>query len=227
MVQNSERFKLPKLHGSSLPLRLILYMTGICLLSLGTVLSARAMLGVNATASFSFVISELSGFPLGNVTMIFLGTYIVIQLFLTVRRDYLRILLQFPFSLLMSEMINLLMKWIPDARDSIIVRVFLVLLSIAVTSVGVVFTVRTNIAPTAPDGLADCAAQRWNKDFGLVKNVMDIFLVVCAVLYSLIAAHRLTGVGIGTVLSALLTGRGVHWFEKISKPFMKWVNYFD
>jgi uncharacterized membrane protein YczE len=54
----------------------------------------------------------------------------------------------------MSEMINLLMKWIPDARDSIIVRVFLVLLSIAVTSVGVVFTVRTNIAPTAPDGLA-------------------------------------------------------------------------
>ena len=53
------------------------------------------------------------------------------------------------------------------------------------------------------------------KDFGRVKLVFDVTLIVIASALSLLFFRRLQGVGIGTVVSALVVGPLVSLFGRI------------
>ena len=52
-----------------------------------------------------------------------------------------------------------------------------------------------------------------------MKVALDVTLVSTAVILSLLFFHRLQGVGIGTVISALLVGRLVNLFNR-RLPFL-------
>jgi len=89
----------------------------------------------------------------------------------------------------------------------------LCIVSLLCTAVGVVFTITANIVPVAPDGLAQVISMKTKLDFGRVKICFDCIVVILL----LVNINTLTGIGIGTILSAILVGKIVMLLNKYFK----------
>jgi len=202
-------------------IRLAVYLIGLVVLALGNICSVISGLGVTATASIGYVLSELTGFSLGTMTIITFVIFVIIQLLVTNRRNYVQILLQLPFSLFFSYMIDFLFLVIRIDAETAVMQWTLMFLGIVFTSIGVVFTVGVQIVPTAPDGVVQTLSERLQMNFGNMKNLFDLTMVVLAVVLGFAFRGCLMGVGIGTVISALLIGRVVKVLEGRIAPFMK------
>ncbi|MCC8138691.1 MAG: DUF6198 family protein [Lachnospiraceae bacterium] len=200
-------------------IRIVLYLLGLVSLAMGNVCSVTSGLGITATSSLGYVLSVISGLTLGTMTIISFVIFIAVQLLLADRREYVKILLQFPFSLFFSYMIDALLGAMTLECESPLMKCAMMLLGIAFTSVGVILTVDVRIVPTAPDGLVRTLSDRFHWNMGNVKNGFDIFLVAAAIILGLCVKGTLTGIGIGTVVAALLTGRVVKLIEKKTQRF--------
>ena len=66
----------------------------------------------------------------------------------------------------------------------------------------------------APDGLAQVISKKAKIDFGKAKIYFDCIVVVLSVSILLVNSKGLDGLGIGTILSALLVGRIVVYINK-------------
>ena len=63
------------------------------------------------------------------------------------------------------------------------------------------------------EGLVGALAQVSRIRFGTVKVAFDVTLVAISLTMSLVFFHRLNGLGLGTVISALIVGRFVNLFN--------------
>lgn len=77
------------------------------------------------------------------------------------------------------------------------------------------------LVPNPADGMVQTIAEFTNKNTGLIKNIVDISCVVTAILIGLIVKHSLLGIGVGTILAALLIGRVIFAYHKISEKLKK------
>ena len=182
------------------------YLAGLILLALGSAVSIRSALGVTATASIGYVISGITGFSMGLVTVFNFILFIVAQLFLVSGRERLRVLLQLPFSLFFSGVLDLFLALLPERELQIGGRWVLLALGVILTAAGVFLTVSPGIVPTAPDGFVRAASARFGWDFGAVKNVLDLVTVALASALGILCLGSLEGIGAGTLVSALLVG---------------------
>jgi uncharacterized membrane protein YczE len=62
--------------------------------------------------------------------------------------------------------------------------------------------------------MASAIARRTGKSLGLSKNILDISSFLLAAALGFVFRGRLMGVGIGTVVTMLLTGRAVALLQK-------------
>ena len=194
-------------------MRLALYLSGLLMLALGSVLSIRSGLGVTASASLGFVLSERTGLSMGTLTVANFALYIVAQLFLARRESYLRILLQLPFSVFFSWMIDVFLAWIRLEPAGAAGRVLCMIAGVLLTSLGVFASVSPHIVPAAPDGIVQTISERFAWKFGNVKNVFDLTIVFLSAGLGWLLLGRVVGIGVGTVVSALVTGRLVRLLE--------------
>lgn len=71
--------------------------------------------------------------------------------------------------------------------------------------------------PVAPDRLAQAISKKANIDFGKAKIYFDCFVVALSIAILILNNKGLDGLGIGTILSALLVGRIVAYINKKMK----------
>ena len=67
--------------------------------------------------------------------------------------------------------------------------------------------------PNPGEGAAGAIGIALKKDFGYGKNVLDLGCVALSIAITLIFSGRISNIGIGTVLSMLVTGRIVKLFS--------------
>ena len=84
----------------------------------------------------------------------------------------------------------------------------LTLLSVGclIQAFGVVLEMKPNVVAMSGEGFVKYASRRFGKDFGRVKVMTDVGLVLLAVVTSLVMAHKIIGVREGTVVAALGVG---------------------
>lgn len=125
----------------------------------------------------------------------------------TTRRDTVEILLQLPFSFLFALFIDLNMALteglVPAGYAA---SLALLLFGCLVQSVGVVLELKPRVAMMSAEAFVKYAAQRYGREFGRVKVVFDITLVLIAVVLGLLFSGRIEGVREGTVIAACITG---------------------
>ena len=73
-------------------------------------------------------------------------------------------------------------------------------------SVGVVLELKPRVAMMSAEAFVKYAAQRYGREFGRVKVVFDITLVLIAVVLGLLFSGRIEGGREGTVIAACITG---------------------
>ena len=214
---------------SNLPRRFLLYLAGLVILALGLTLNTKTTLGVSPIISVSYAISEISHRNLGDVTFVWYSVLVVIQLILLLimkaeKKALGLTVLQLPLSLVFTRFMNLFSAVLPvfatayagSPLGSLVSRILFLLLAIVLTGIGAAMSLDAHLIPNPGDGIVQAIASFTKKSVGLSKNFVDITCVVLAVLLSLLLTRRIIGVGIGTLLAALLTGRVIALYHKLA-----------
>lgn len=203
--------------------RIVIYICGIFLLALGGVLAIKSNLGASPISSLPLSISKVSRISLGTAAAILFTIYVGIQI-LILKKDFKKIqLLQIVFAILFGQIMNFFNIIININIDNFYSRIFICILSFFITAFGVVFTITANIVPVAPDGLAQVISKKARIDFGKSKIYFDSSVVVLSVSILLVNSKGLEGLGIGTILSALLVGRIVAYINKNLKHRIEYI----
>lgn len=219
--------------------RIIFYVAGLLILALGIILNTKSGLGVSPIISVSYSISTILDMNFGNMTFVLYTVFVMIELILhTVRnckedRKEGKILesaagrslplvlgmdiLQLPLSLVFTRFMNLFSAWIPAPTG--LASQFLVLAGgIICTGIGAAMSLNMRIIPNPGDGIVQAISDCIHKPVGFTKNCFDLLNICITISVGLIFAHKLIGVGIGTVVAVLGVGRVIALFNHF---FMK------
>ena len=215
--------------------RIIFYVTGLLILALGIILNTKSGLGVSPIISVSYSISTILDMNFGNITFVLYTVFVMTELILhTVRnRKEGKILesearrslplvlgmdiLQLPLSLVFTRFMNLFSAWIPAPTG--LASQFLVLAGgIICTGIGAAMSLNMRIIPNPGDGIVQAISDCIHKPVGFTKNCFDLLNICITIRVGMIFAHKLIGVGIGTVFAVLGVGRVIALFNHL---FMK------
>ncbi len=195
--------------------RIIIYLAGLAVLSFGVVLNTKTGYGVAPVNCVPYSISEITGRSLGFITALIYLIFVAAQIFIMGKRFTPLVFLQVPLSILFGYYTNLFNKSIQVGELKTPFRIFLLVAAIFFTSLGVVITIRMKIVPNAPDALIAQIAESTNKNFGFIKNLFDISCVVLTLMICFIAGRGIIGIGAGTLVAVVLTGRTIHAINKV------------
>lgn len=188
--------------------KIIVCLLGMFILALGIAVSTRTGLGISPLNSLSFVIGEIFGFPMGNVTMVLYCVYVLIEMFIK-GKDFKAVdLVQIPVAIIFGTFVNFTKSYLTFLiPENYAVKILLTLLSAFLIALGTTIYVSANFVSQAPEGLILAIVQKYHLKFANVKNGMDITIVLLALIVSLIFAHKVIGIREGTFITALLVGR--------------------
>lgn len=219
----------------SMAARLCVYALGIWLVSFGIVLCKKCGFGISPISCIPFVLEKLLPVSFGTLTMLFHLVNILLQMILTPclpsgsRRGRIflqsiipgitdpRLLMQVPVAFLFGWIIDFLQKQIVIDESQIVMRIVALVLSVFFTALGMVCMVDMNFVQNPPDGCVKLISIRKNKEFGRVKMGYDLTCVAVSALIGLVFLHKLAGIGIATVVSAVFVGRAVSWIRRCCK----------
>ena len=195
------------------PRRRIIYLLGTLILGCGIAMNTKTQLGVAPILSVAWNLSELIGIPFSLMSFLYYCFLILLQLLLLGREFEPIQALQLIASFFTSFFIGVFGRILPTAVTPA-GRGLMLLGAILLTGVGIILTVGARFVPNPGDGMAQAIARRTKKSLGFSKNLLDIGSFLIAAALGFIFRGRLMGVGIGTVVTMLLTGRAVALLQK-------------
>ncbi len=194
--------------------RYLFFLIGILINAFGVALITKAALGTSPISSVPYVLSLRFAPTLGAFTFVMNLLFIILQPVL-LRRDYppiqlLQIVVNIVFSWFIDVSMNLL-GWLEP--QNIAVELIVLLLGCAVLGFGISVEVAPDVLLVPGEGLVGALTAASGRRFGSVKVAFDVTLVLISLALSLLFFHRLNGLGLGTVISALLVGRFVNLYN--------------
>ena len=201
--------------------RLLIYAAGLIILACGITMNTKTGMGVSPIISVPYSISEIWGLNFGNMTFIVYTIFVIIQAVL-MRRITLDLILQLPLSLVFTRFLNLFDMILPESGSYIWEKLLMLSVAISLTGIGIIMSVRTDFVPNPGDGIVNEIAVVIKKSMGFTKNCFDLLNLCISCSVGMIFAGHLIGIGLGTVLTMLLTGRAVALFSFIFlKPMLR------
>ncbi len=207
---------------NNMPQRFAFFALGVVINSFGVALITKGALGTSAISSVPYVASLQWPFlSFGVTTFIWNILFILIQLALLRREFKPSQFLQVLVNLLFSAMIDVSMAILGFLNPSALweqcacVVLGCVVLGCVVLAFGIVIELAPNVVVVPGEGVVRAIAQVTKIRVGTVKAAFDITLIVIAGVMSLICFHELRGVGVGTVISALLVGPIINVINRV------------
>ena len=204
--------------------RVLVYLSGLCILALGLTLSTKADLGVSPIIAVSFCISKITGARFGDMTFLLYASFVIIEILLHLipgkrrpedrKKAILADVLQLPLSYFFTMLLNILSAWIP-AAETMAARVAVLLISVILVGTGAALSLDMRLIANPGDGLVQAVSDRAGIDLGLSKNIVDITCVTFTCVLSMIKTHRILGVGIGTLIAMIGIGRVIAFVNKL------------
>jgi uncharacterized membrane protein YczE len=96
-------------------------------------------------------------------------------------------------------------------------RIIFLVVAIICTGVGAALSLNMRIVPNPGDGLVQTIADVTQKDNGFIKNCVDITCVIITCAAGFIFSGKIIGIGIGTLIAMLGTGRVIAVFNKLTR----------
>ena len=201
--------------------RVLFYVVGMLVLALGLTLNAKTNLGLAPVISLPYTVSLMFDLNFENTVFASYVIFVLIELPLVQKSDRLKTLLQIPFSLLFTQMMNLFKHMIDIQASGLWMNLLLLLAAIVFTGVGAAMTLSANLIPNPVDGVVQVLSKFLRKKVGLVKNVFDFTNAFIAFCLGWIAGNPLLGVGIGTIFCVIGIGRIFAVFNRYIKPWLQ------
>ena len=192
----------------NLKIRIPMYFIGLFIMTIGIAFSVRSDLGVSPVSSIPYTLTVVWKVEMGLATFLFHIVLVLLQILLLRRRFKLKNLLQVAVGVvfgLFTTLCNNLVMQIP-IPDSLPFRIAMLAVSIIVVAIGLFLYVPADIMPLAGEGVILAVSEITGFKFSNVKVGFDVSLSVISLVICLITVHGLGSVGVGTVVSAVLTG---------------------
>ena len=199
--------------------RLLSYGLGIVILALGITLNTKTGLGVSALVSIAYTVANAWNLNFALMTFLLYTCFALIEVGLKwgflpqLRKVLWKDLLQIPFSLAFSLLLNVFGGIIPVA-EHVGAQIVMLVLAIVCTGIGAAMIVDMHLIPNPADGLSQTLGMRTKKGMGLGKNLLDCSCVGISAVIGLVARGRLIGIGIGTIAAMIGVGRVVALFNR-------------
>lgn len=193
--------------------RFIIYIVGLNLIAAAVVLNIRYGLGVAAFSSVMYAIAEIYNISLGTATIICYLFFVLMQCLLS-KKVTLTYALEIPLSFVFGLLTDVYDFLIPTFRFGFVADLILFSLTMFVTALGVFLCVKSRLILTPVDGIVQTISDVFSFQFSIVKNVYDISLVAASALLCLAYGAPFYGIGVGTILSAVMIGRIMKLYEK-------------
>lgn len=195
--------------------RAFFYVIGAVCLAAGLTLNTKTGLGTAPIISTPLTIATITGWSFARCVFILYSILTAIQFL--IKRKW-SILLQIPFSVCFSSLLNLFSKWLDFHFDTFLQNLLLLAMAIVVTAVGVSMMVNMKLIANPADGFANTVGELLGRGMGFGKNVVDLSFVVLTLVISLPILHNAFAIGIGTLISMIGVGRIIavfnHFFKK-------------
>ncbi len=191
--------------------RYLWFTIGVIINAFGVAVITKAALGTSPISSVPYVLSLRFVPTLGQFTFLVNLLFIAAQVVLRGRKFPPIQFLQVVVNLVFSAFIDVGMKllwWFEPA--SLPVKLAALVLGCAVLGCGISIEVAPDALLVPGEGVVGAIADRTGIRFGSVKVAFDVTLVAIALGFSLWFFHGINGLGLGTVVSALLVGRFVN-----------------
>lgn len=189
-------------------IKYLIFVSGLFLSALGIAFSKQGDLGMSTVSSAPYVMSlKFTSITFGTWSAIFNILFVIGQIVL-LRSSFKPVqLLQIPFSFLFGLFTDFGV-WLVSAlpTPNYAVRAILVLIGIAVLSLGISLAVVADVMYNSGEGLVKAISDVSGKKFGNIKIAFDLSMVLIAVILSLVFFKEIRGVREGTIVAALLTG---------------------
>lgn len=199
--------------------RLLSYGLGIVILALGITLNTKTGLGVSALVSIAYTVANAWNLNFALMTFLLYTCFALIEVGLKwgflppLRKVIWKDLLQIPFSLAFSLLLNVFGGIIPVA-EHVGAQIVMLVLAIVCTGIGAAMIVDMHLIPNPADGLAQTLGMVTKKGMGLGKNLLDCSCVGISAVIGLVARGRLIGIGIGTIAAMIGVGKVVALFNR-------------
>ena len=193
--------------------RIVLYLLGTLVLALGNVLFVRSGLGGSAVVAVPYTLAVVTPLSLGTCSTIIFIIYVFLELLIYKSID-IKTVLQIPFSFLFG--------WIVDFYDfvlhiypqHIVLKICCLLVAVCFTAIGVFLIVKVKFIVNPPDGIVQAISKKTGKEFGKVKFLFDIAMVIFALLIGIICRGEIIGIGIGTVIGVFSIGNIIRILDR-------------
>ena len=211
----------------NLILRITFYIMGLLILALGIILNTKSGLGVSPIISVAYSIATIWKLNFGNTTFVLYAVFVMVEIILhilmrngqqektgnslavTLGKD----LLQLPLSLVFTRFMNLFSAWIPAPSHGFGSKLVVLAMGIICTGIGAAMSLNMRLIPNPGDGIVQTIADCIHKPVGFTKNCFDLVNICITISVGTIFAHRLIGVGIGTVIAVVGVGRVIAAFN--------------
>lgn len=200
--------------------RILFYSIGLVVLSIGITLNTKSGLGVSPIISIPFSIANIFNLNFATMTFIVYTTFVLIQFIIKGKNKDLKDILQIPFSLLFSVLINFFSKIFDFHYTTFSQNLILLFVAIIVTSIGAAMMVNMKLIPNPADGLAQAIGELSNKGLGFGKNAVDLCSVVITCAIGLLFSGHIFAIGVGTLIAMIGVGRCIALFNFIFKKKM-------
>ncbi len=188
--------------------RLVIYMTGLFIMTAGIAISVKSNLGVSPVSSIPYTITCVWGLEMGKATILFHLALVLLQVLLLRSRFKVKNLLQIIVGIVFgyfTTFCNWCAAFLPTP-DHIVIRILMLLVSVLLIAIGIFFYLPANIMPLAGEGAMQAVSDVSGIPFAKVKVAFDCSMVAVSLITCLIILHSLGSVGIGTVIAAILVG---------------------
>ena len=191
------------------------FTAGVLLNAFGVALITKAALGTSPISSLPYVLSLRFPVTLGQFTFLMNMLFILAQVLL-LRKDFRPVqLLQVAVNVVFSLFIDVSMGLLSWMEVGVLpMRLLARAVGGAVLGFGISVEVAPRVLMVPGEGIVQAIAVVTGRQFGNVKTAFDATLVSTALLLSLLFFHRLQGLGIGTIFSALAVGRFVDLYNR-------------
>ena len=197
-----------KLKEENYPVRFLVYILGLFIMTLGISMSVKSDLGVSPVSSIPYSITCITGFEMGKATILFHVALVILQIILLGRAFKIKNLLQVVVGIIFgyfTTFSNYLFSFLPTPHN-ILIRLILMLGSAVFIAVGIFFYLPADIVPLAGEGAMQAVSIKTHILFNKVKIGFDVSMVTISLIACLLTLGRLGSVGVGTIIAAVLVG---------------------
>lgn len=197
-----------KIKEENYAVRLVIYLIGLFIMTLGVSMSVKSNLGVSPVSSIPYTITCITGLEMGKATILFHIVLVALQILILRKAFKIKNLLQVVVGVVFgyyTTFSNYLFSFLPTP-DNIIVRMMLMLGSTVLIAVGIFFYLPADIIPLAGEGAMKAVSDKTHIIFDKVKIGFDVTMVLISLVACLIVLKAFGSVGVGTVVAAVLVG---------------------